>query len=499
MRRVLFIALVGCVSMLNAQKLERTALKISDLKGFRINGNIQGFGSDENNYYVYAGALDAYFIINKKLTTVKKIAVPDDKKDRFLRIALSGDDVVVFMSRYKKSESKGEVIMRNFNKTTGKLKSEKVVATFSMKKSDFWGIATAVSPDKSKTAFLFLLANKKDKADSYYIMVMNETFNVEWSSEYDLDLSNESFSVKSFVMTDKGELYLAFFSHPENVKKAANKKSYIDLVYLTEETNEKMTLPLEQYEYAEISLKPLKSGDIYLAALLTVDEKAYASEFLSIKISGHNFNDEGSHSKTIEDKNTHIKFAPNQLIPFNYLYFLNLEKILELDNGNIAVVCEQAVSTSYLTQDRTRIYVEVRGSVSTFFVNGKDASVEEVSVMGKTQISRSMINAPAKFMSLSIHPFAYGDKVAYLFNDEFKRYATPAKHKATSSFKKINGNDACIVLNTQESGEKAKIDVLTGNKASGRLCRQILFQEDDRLILFTHSNKESYIETLSLP
>ena len=92
--------LVGAISMLQAQSLQKTALKISELKGFRINGNIQGFGSDENNYYVYAGSLDAYFIINKKFTTVKKVAVPDNKNDRFLKIAMSGDDnVVVFISR----------------------------------------------------------------------------------------------------------------------------------------------------------------------------------------------------------------------------------------------------------------------------------------------------------------------------------------------------------------------------------------------------------------
>ena len=60
--------------------------------------------------------------------------------------------------------------------------------------------------------------------------------------------------------------------------------------------------------------------------------------------------------------------------------------------------------------------------------------------------------------------------------------------------------DACIVLSTQASGEKAKIDILTGKtQATDRLIRQILFQEDDRLVLLTRTRKEGYIETLSLP
>jgi len=332
------------------------------------------------------------------------------------------------------------------------------------------------------------------------VMVMDEFLRVEWSSAYDLEISNESFSVKDFAVTNKGELYIAFFSYPENVKKAVNKKSYIDLVYLTDGAKEKMNVPLDKCELAEISLKPLKSGDMYLAALLTVDDKSYAGEFLSMKINGHSFNDGGSHKKAIDDKNTHIRFAANYLIPYNYLYYLEIEKILELDNGNIAVVCEQTLSTSYVTQDRSVVYVKVRGSVSTFFVNGNDATVEDVSIMGKTQINRAnSINSPAKSWGLSIFPFAYGNKVAYLFNDEFKKYATPAKYKGTS-FKNVFGKDACIVLSTQESGNKAKIEVLSGSKAAaGRLLRQTLFQEDDKLLILTTNKSGAYIETLTLP
>ena len=501
-RKFLFLALFCSVSVLNAQKLEKTALKISGMEissSRRDPVGIYGFGSDENNYYVYCSRENLYLIINKKLTTAKKVAVPDNKNDNFLKIAMSGDDIFVFISRYKKSEGKGEVVMRTLNKTTGKLKNEKVMATFSMKKSDFLGIATTVSPDNNKTAFLFLLADKKDKADSYYVMVLDDSYNLEWSSAYDLEVSNEVFSVKDFTITNKGELYLAFFSYPENAKKALDKKSYIDLIYLTEETKEKMKMPFEKCEFAEISLKPLKSGDVYLAALFTADEKSYASEFFSMKINGRNFNDAGSQKKEIAEKNTHVRFAANYMIPSSYLYYLEIEQILELDNGNIAVVCEQGISTYYVTQDGSRVFVKVRGAVNTFFVNGNDASIENVSAMDKFQLQRVFANVNAKATGLSVYPFVYGNKVAYLFNDSFKKYTNPAKYKAVSA-KAFSEKGACIVLSTQESGEKANIELLSGrSKEAGRLFRQILFQEDDRLIVLTQNKKDAYIETLSLP
>jgi len=491
MRRVVFIMLLGCVSMLNAQKLEKPALKINDLDW---TGSVSGFASDNQNYYLYYARDNCYFIVNKKFTSAKKVEIQEKKNERFLKIAKNGEDIVVFISRYKKSESKGEVVMKSLNMTTGKLKNEKVIATFSMKKSDFWGITTTISPDRNKSAFLFLLADKKGKADSYYVMVMDEFFNLEWSSVHSLGMSNESFSVKDFIVTNKGELYVAFFSYPENIKKAINKKSYIDLVYLTEETKEKMTLPLEKYQLADIKLKPLKSGDLYLAAIFSVDDKSYASEFFSMKINGKNFNDAGSQTKAIEEENTHVKFAANMLIPYNYLYYLQIERILELDNGDIAVLCEQGFYTSYRVQDGGTIYVKVKGSVSTFFVNGSDASIVDVSVMEKFQFDRGAYG-DAKIFGLSIFPFVYGNKVAYLFNDNINKYTTPAKYKPTDGFK-----EGCIVLSTQENGKEAKIELLTGNKETNRLFREILFQEEDRLIVLTKGKKTgTCIETLTLP
>ena len=173
------------------------------------------------------------------------------------------------------------------------------------------------------------------------------------------------------------------------------------------------------------------------------------------------------------------------------LYNLIIEKILELDNGNIAVVCEQEMTTSYTTQDGSRYYIKVRGSVRTFFVNGNDASIEDAGVIEKVQVHRTSVKnggtIDVKSVGMSIYPFVYGNKLAYLFNDELNKHVASAK------------KGDCIVLVTQESGEKAKLNVLSGNKDAVHLVRQILFQEDDRLIVLTRNTKEAYIETLSLP
>lgn len=67
------------------------------------------------------------------------------------------------------------------------------------------------------------------------------------------------------------------------------------------------------------------------------------------------------------------------------------------------------------------------------------------------------------------------------------------------NLKNLKGKDVNIILSTQASGEKAKKVSLYGNIEAGRWFRQILFEEDDKLVVLTQNKKESYIETLSLP
>ena len=517
MKRFFLIFLwVGAISMLQAQSLQKTALKIDELKistTFSGNyGDVYGFGSDEKNYYVYLERENSFFIVNKKFTPpAKKYPIKGEKGDIFLKILTTESDVMVLVARNKKSEHKMQIIKQLYAKTTGKLRDETVIASSAMSKSENWLFRSEISADKTKTGFLFMIASKKNTVDSYYAAVLNQDGGLEWDVTHDLEISNEAFSIQDLAVTNKGELYVALLSFPEKAKKAVDKKLYIDLLLLTDGTKDKMKIPIEKYAEGEVKLKILKSGNLCLAALFGVDEKSYKKEFFSLKISASTFNEAGSGKKEIEEKNTHLGLYMGGLAPSKLLYDLEIEKILELDNGDIAVVCEQGIAASYGTvayqngvantahAASMTVYYKIRGSVTTFFVKGEDASVVDVSVMDKYQLSRSQVDYDAKCFNLSIYPFVYGNKVGYIFNDCLKKYTTPAKYKKGTSFKNVDGKDACIVLNTQESGEKAKIALLSGNVAAGRLVRQILFEEEDKLIVLTQNKKGAYIETLTLP
>jgi len=509
MKKFLTIFLwVGAVSMLQAQELQKTALTIEKFKGatgMRVNDAvIQGFGSDEDNYYVYHGITGlwgkfeaSFFVINKRLASVKEFPLSKEKEDRFLWVQAGEEDLIILLARDKKGEERTQIIKQAYAKTTGKLKKETIIASFPKSKSEHWYFYSSTSPDKTKKCFLFLLANKKSSVDSYHVAVLNQDCEVEWDATHDLEISNENFDIENIAVTNKGDMYVALYSKPKDVKKSVNKKSYIDLIYLTDGSKDKMNFRLnENYQSGQVRLMALKNNDLYLAGLFSIestskkDKDLFKRDFLSIKISGSNFNVAGEYKKSFEERA--VKGKPS-FVPSMWFF-----DVLELNNGDIAVLCEQKVNRIIVSNNQTT-YTKTRGSVTTIFAKGNDGSIDHVSVMNKMQYNSSSFDYSQHAIHLSIFPFVYGNKVGYLFNDCLKRYATPAKYKM-DNFRSPNGDDASIVLNTQESGEKAEIVSLTGNKLPAkRLVRQILFQEDDRLILLTRNKKEAYVETLSLP
>jgi len=478
---LLLVMLAGSVLMLQSQRLEKTNVMI---KNYFFTGNVDALGSDENNYYIfysdylYNKGKVSYFVVNKKNATSKQYFIAINKNERFLKAVMYGDDIILLVARSQTHEKKTQIVRQTYTKTTGELKKETVIASFPKSKSDYFLFRSTISPDKTKIGFLFMVVNENNVVEGYYATVLNDACNVEWGSVNGLDISNKSFSVKSLAVTNNDELYIAFFSYPEDIKKATNKQSYIDLVYLTDGSKDKMNIPLEKHEIADVKLKSLKNGDVYLAAVFTPNDQSYADEFFSLKLNGNNFTDRGSDTRKIEEKNTRFKTPTQDYATLHdCLYSLEVDNILELDNGNVVVLCKQTA---------TLFGYRVDGLVSAFFVNGNDASIIDMSVMEKTR------GGSSGYCS-SIYSFVYGNTVGYVFNDDFRNRTASAR---------IGTFNKSIVLCTQESGGKEKIDVLTGTqKPADYPIREMLFQEEDRLIFLTvHKiKKEAYIETITLP
>ena len=498
---LLLVVLVGSVLMLQAQKLEKTAVVIEKLKGTDNPDVIQGLGSDEDNYYVYRGIMGSgsafvegsFFVINKKLTTVKEFPLIKEKDDRFLWVQAADEDLIILLARDKKGEQRTQIIKQAYSKSTGKLKKETVIASFQKSKSDNWYFYSSTSPDKTKNCFLFMLATKKKSVDSYYAAVLNQNCEVEFDDTHDLEVSNESFGVGDIAVTNNGNMYIAFYSCPST--NSANKNNYIDLIQLTNASKDKTNLRVEEgNSEREIQLKALKNNDIYLAGIFS---RGFDRIFYSVKINGSNLNFSEIHKQIFIGENI-VELKNGNLLTndMETTASMSIIDVLELNNGNVAVLLERSQTSVYESGCFKNCW-----AITTVFAKGSDASIENFSVMKKRQSIRSKyIRTSYQSLHLSIFPFVYGDKASYLFNDCLKRFATPSKYRTDHYFRKASGDDASIALSVQESGEKNQLTALTGNSLPAkRLVREILFQENDKLIVLTRNNKEAYIETITLP
>jgi len=501
---LLLVVLVGSVLMLQAQRLEKTDLMIEKFKsviGKRLNSAvIQGLGSDESNYYVYYGMMGArgkfdasFFVIDKKLTTAKEFPLTKDKEDRFVWVQATEDDLIILLARDK--DQKTQIVKQLYAKKTGQLKKETSIASFSKSKSDNWYFYSSTSPDKTKKCFMFMLANKNNSVDSYYAAVLNQDCEMEWNAIHELTISNEVFNMEDIAVNNKGDMYLAFYSQPKDRKKSSDKNSYIDLVHLSDGSKDKMNFQIgEEYYSGQIRLKILKNNDLYMAGIFS---QILSKNFFSIKIDGSNFSVLGEYRQSFREFKSVAGEKYSQ--PTN-AENMKVNSIFELNNGDIAVLCERTTNRVEVMNGAVCGYTKERGDITTFFIRKDDASIDNTNIMEKKQLSMSSVECSAQALHLSVFPFIYGDKIGFIFNDCLKKYATPAKYKGESFRKNPSGDDVCIVLNIQEKGEKDQLTVLTGSSLPAkRLVREILFQEDNRLIVLTRNKNEAYIETLTLP
>jgi hypothetical protein len=169
---------------------------------------------------------------------------------------------------------------------------------------------------------------------------------------------------------------------------------------------------------------------------------------------------------------------------------MDIVDVKELDNNDVAILCEQQYTYIYKTQWYTT-YTRHRGSVVTAFVS-PNGSIDDISIMKKHHLNQVTRYLSAKEMCVSITPFVYGNKVGYIFNKLIVK-----KKKDENDLLDNNGNNAIITMNMQNNGNEIETIDLSGSGAAKRLFRELLFVEKDRLIILTQTEKKAFIETIT--
>jgi hypothetical protein len=487
MKTLLFSFLVGIAVIIpaQAQTLTQTQLKSEQMRGEPLSHTISGIGSDEDNYYLAFSMNNLlgrneknFFIINKDLTRMEMYPIAGEKDEKYLASMLTSEHILIFTTRFEKSLKQRVVIKQTYSKTNGNLIKKDIIGGVPAKsKNPLWAVHTALSPDSSKLGLIFMTTNVYGFSDNYLAMIIDKEGETVWKSLQNFYGSNKNVSYRDIAVNNKDQLYLVFDSYPD--KKTKDQSHYIDLIILSEGERVKSSVKLSSYSNVDLNVAVLKNQDIFIGAILKKAKEENPTSIASILIDAHDLDIKET---VIED------FVPNPALRENY--GMEIVDILELENNNIVILCEQGF-LYVLQTNYTYTYTRYKGTVMTVFVS-PNGSIDDIGFMEKLHINKTKRSISAKEMCLSVTPFVYGNKICYLFNKHIVR-----KKKEENDFINDDGNNVTIAMSMQNSGNENEIIELSGSSAANRLFRELLFVEKDRLIILTQTSKTSYIETIT--
>lgn len=503
-----------CLSFLfllpsQAQMMKKTSLEIPDMKckmPMKINANpstIQLIDTDSNTYYFHfikkesasVNPIDSHCIIlvSKDLTSIQKKFFWTDTTNFFLEIISNETQIIILAKEFKHGKSIS-IVRKIYSKQDLTLLNETKIATFEIgtpNPSDFY---TVKSPDKSKIGFVGLIA-KDGILNSYNTIIVNNSGEIIWKTSENLRFGEKSFIIEDIALTNNAQMFIAFHSRPKEEKTINEKKSNLDIVFLEENNKNSLHIPFEK-SINDVKLQVLKNENLFIAGILNSSTEEHLFQYFNMIVSENDL-------KIIAENSEKISFTRNDFIyeinPSSTIFdfTVNIKNISELENGNIAVLCEQ-VSDVVIKSDALYRFLKTRGNLVSFFVDS-EGIIKSKNQVEKFQQQAGGFDMSPHLLHVSVLPFVYGNKTGYLFNDAIRNYETLSPPKEKIPFNRKYGRNSGIYMITEEDGDLSKTIAITGIDPAKKFLCEVLFVDEDKAIVLTRDKKSAYIEIIPLP
>jgi hypothetical protein len=505
MKKLILILLALVAGFANAQTLEKNKIMLrkNGVKD-KLSDFIYNFstGMDENNYYVeyypnyWAGKalgvknVHTVAIVDKELKSIKTAELPLEKGETYHSTLYTTEHIVLLCDRYDKKNKEMNILLKRFSKTTGAYVSTTTVAQVKTPTWTPWMYGSA-SPDETKFGIVFFAENKDEKIDEFHAFMLNQDGEILWQTTEKLEISNEEFSIRDVATSNEAQISIAFTAEPKN-KRSANQTTYLDITRIGEESNDHISIPLDKRTLSDISIKALRNGNLFFACLFSQDKDNHPKQLQTIMFDADRFEvTENSISEIppMEIK-SRVVMPAFGAYPSKYEFNMAIKKIEELENGELAIVCEQQAMVVVTVSgnggtNRTPCYL--KGVIMTAFAN-PDGSVENYSVYDRFQKSNFR-----KF--LSCYVFSTGNQVCYLFNENPKNFVG----KADETFDGNWPSKSVIVCNKITNGSPAELSFITDKSGNaGRCIQSLLLKDGDKLLIATGNAKEVSLEIITL-
>lgn len=460
---------------------------------------------EESTLYVYSQDFfappsrdqesDALFTINVEQSEVSRVALNRPKNIEFLNAIESETEVVGFYFEENKKEGVMTLYMNKISKNDeAPVWDPFLLNTFPCERRDNVYSYLAVSPDKSKAVLCYVSSVKKGDFKGSMVMTFDNTGERIWDTDLELDFSNRTFNILDMVITNDAMVYVSMVSY-----KVPNKNARTDeKLHVYEINSDGINTRTEDISFGHISNGRMllsRNGDLCLGGYYCTNLKE---------------NENGTYMMRYDTKYSSIKGVANQNFPAKYkekivskLFsstvtnqscYVTADKLVEFDNGNVALVGEQRNITKVVDSKGMVTYNYFAKHIM-FTMSDENGEIVEFKMFDKDQIiAAGNMSFSFESLGLSYYPFFKNNKLYMLFADNIDNFAGDSG----KFIKMYMQNKHCTaMLVVDENGTESKMKLINSKQAKGRMFTPLSIEDDGFIIIFV-DKKSANISKLNV-
>lgn len=493
MKKYCFLALVFAMSgfMALAQSLSTLAPAVCKSRSSvgMVSKTLEGFGS---THYFYSDEFfaapskqqrsDALFAINTDNSEVTQASITHPKNIEFFNAIENEDEVIGFYYNENAKEGIMTLYMNKISKSEGSPAWDPILLnTFPYEKKDNAYTYMAVSPDKSKAVLCYMSSAKKGDFKGAIVMTFDNTGERIWDTELALDFSNRTFQVLDILITNDADVYIPILSYKVPGKNARSDEK----IHIYEVTSNNVNSRSEDVKFGHISngkMIQTRDGNLCLGGYYMTNLKE---------------NENGSYMLKYDARYSSFVNVANQNFPASYkekvvakLFantianqncYVRADKLVEFDNGSVALIGEQRNMTVVVDNKGVTTYNYFAKNI-LFILADENADIKEFKMFQKNQTTS--VNTP-KFkyedLGLSYYTFFHDNKLYMLYADNIDNLMGESGNQIRMF---MNNKHCTALLTVDETGESSTRLMINSKVAKGRMLAPLFMEDDGFVIIF---------------
>jgi hypothetical protein len=467
-----------------------------------VSKTLEGYGS---THYLYSEAFfaapskqqrsDALFAINAENSDVTQASIVRPKDIEFLDAIENEDEVIGFYTDEDTKEGTYTLYMNKISKSEGSPAWDPILLnTFPYEKKDNTYIYMAVSPDRTKAVLGYLSSAKKGNFKGAVVMTFDNTGERIWDTELELDFSNRTFQILDILITNDAEVYVPIVSYKVPAKNTRSEEK----LHIYEVTSNNVNSRSENITFGHISngrMIQTRDGNLCLGGyyMTNVKENENGSYMVKYDARYSNFANVAHQNFPASYKEKVVsKLFANTIA--NQNCYVKADKLVEFENGSVALVGEQRNMTVVVDNKGTTTYNYFAKNI-LFTLADENADIKEFKMFQKDQTTAT---GTPKYryeeLGLSYYIFFKNNKLYMLYADNIDNLMG----ESGNQIRMFMNNKHCTALMTvDENGESSTRLVINSKVAKGRMLAP-LFMEDDGFVLIFVDKKAANICKLNV-